>query len=125
MHLNNGFIPAYTRNDFTDKLHDSFGFRTDYEILSKASMRNIISQSKKGKHYYILHPKPSARFPLYFNGLRTLALLLTVKLGIISCHKKQQRDRQKPRLTYDKMKSLIRIPTVLARPGNGTQESSP
>ena len=48
MHLNNGFIPAYTRNDFTDKLHDSFGFRTDYEILSKASMRNIISQSKKG-----------------------------------------------------------------------------
>lgn len=42
-----GFIPAYTRNDFTDKLHESFGFRTDYEILSKASMRKIISQTKK------------------------------------------------------------------------------
>ena len=42
-----GFVPAYTRNDFTDKLHETFGFRTDYEILSKASMRKIISQSKK------------------------------------------------------------------------------
>ena len=42
-----GFVPAYTRNDFTDKLHDTFGFRTDYEILSKASMRKIISQTKK------------------------------------------------------------------------------
>ena len=42
-----GFIPAYTRNDFTDKLHETFGFRTEYEILSKDSMRKIISQSKK------------------------------------------------------------------------------
>ena len=42
-----GFVPAYTRNDFTDKLHDTFGFRTDYEILSKASMKKIISQTKK------------------------------------------------------------------------------
>ena len=42
-----GFIPAYTRNDLTDKLHEIFGFRTDYEILSKASMRKIISQTKK------------------------------------------------------------------------------
>lgn len=42
-----GFIPAYTRNDFTDKLHEVFGFRTDFEILSKASMRKIISQTKK------------------------------------------------------------------------------
>ncbi len=42
-----GFIPAYTRDDFTDKLHEVFGFRTDYEILSKAFMRKIISQSKK------------------------------------------------------------------------------
>ena len=42
-----GFTPAYTRTDFTDKLHETFGFRTDYEILSKASMRKIISQSKK------------------------------------------------------------------------------
>ena len=42
-----GYIPAYTRNEFTDALHDAFGFRTDFEILQKASMRKIISQTKK------------------------------------------------------------------------------
>ena len=42
-----GFAPAYTRSDFTDKLHEVYGFRTDYEILPKAAMRKIISQSKK------------------------------------------------------------------------------
>lgn len=43
---NAGYIPAYTRNDFTDAIHDAFGFRTDYQILSKAQMRKIISMSK-------------------------------------------------------------------------------
>lgn len=42
-----GYIPAYTRNDFTDALHEAFGFRTDYEILSKAQMRKLISLTKK------------------------------------------------------------------------------
>ena len=42
-----GYLPAYTRNDFTDDLHRNFGFRTDFQILSKASMRKIISISKK------------------------------------------------------------------------------
>ncbi len=30
-----GFIPAYTRTDFTDDLHEAFGFRSDYQILTK------------------------------------------------------------------------------------------
>ena len=42
-----GYLPAYTRNDFTDALHEAFGFRTDYEILSKSQMRNLISLTKK------------------------------------------------------------------------------
>lgn len=42
-----GYLSAYTRNDFTDDLHRTFGFRTDFQILSKASMRKIISDSKK------------------------------------------------------------------------------
>ena len=42
-----GYLPAYTRNDFTDALHEAFGFRTDYEILSKSRMRNLISLTKK------------------------------------------------------------------------------
>jgi len=42
-----GFSPAYTRTDFTDDLHDAFGFRTDYEIISQSNMRKIISNTKK------------------------------------------------------------------------------
>lgn len=42
-----GYVPAYTRSDFTDDLHDVFHFRTDYEILTNASMRKIISETKQ------------------------------------------------------------------------------
>lgn len=42
----NGFIPAYTRTDFTDALHDAFGFRTDYQILTQRNMKNIFKESK-------------------------------------------------------------------------------
>ena len=30
-----------------EQLHETFGFRTDYEILSKSRMRNLISLTKK------------------------------------------------------------------------------
>ncbi len=36
-----GFIPTYMRTDFTDSLHDVFGFRTDYQILPLRQMKNI------------------------------------------------------------------------------------
>lgn len=42
-----GFIPSYKRTKLTDSLHRAFGFRTDYEFISKASMRGIISKTKK------------------------------------------------------------------------------
>ncbi len=32
--IGNGYIPTYTRTDLTDDLHNKFGFRTDYEIVS-------------------------------------------------------------------------------------------
>ena len=41
-----GYIPSYTRTELTDALHQSFGFRTDYEIITKASMRTIIKNTK-------------------------------------------------------------------------------
>jgi len=41
-----GYVPAYTRTDFTDALHDAFGFRTDYQILTYSHMKNIFRQSK-------------------------------------------------------------------------------
>jgi transposase len=42
-----GYVPAYTRTDLTDDLHQSFGFRTDYEIIPKGAMRHIVSHTKK------------------------------------------------------------------------------
>lgn len=41
-----GLIPTYTRNDFTDALHDSFGFRTDYQILKMKQVKNILKITK-------------------------------------------------------------------------------
>jgi len=41
-----GYIPAYTRTDFTDALHDAFGFRTDYQIISHTRMKKIFKDSK-------------------------------------------------------------------------------
>jgi len=41
-----GYIPTYTRTDFTDALHESFGFRTDYQIVSEKQMKNIFKQTK-------------------------------------------------------------------------------
>lgn len=42
-----GFMPIYTRTDFTDALHEAFGFRTDYEIVSNKEMKNIYKTTKK------------------------------------------------------------------------------
>lgn len=42
----NDFIPTYKRTDLTDSLHETFGFRTDYEILSEKTMKKIIKQTK-------------------------------------------------------------------------------
>ena len=42
-----GYVPTYTRTDFTDALHDAFGFRTDYEIVSTQNMKKILKDTKK------------------------------------------------------------------------------
>lgn len=44
-----GYIPTYTRTDTTDALHEVFGFRTDYQIVSQKNMRKILNQTKKKK----------------------------------------------------------------------------
>ena len=41
-----GFVPTYTRTDFTDSLHDAFGFRTDYQILTNRQAKNIFKVTK-------------------------------------------------------------------------------
>ncbi|NLB33367.1 MAG: IS1634 family transposase [Tissierellia bacterium] len=42
-----GYIPTYTRTDFTDALHETFGFRTDYEIVSTKQMKKLFKETKK------------------------------------------------------------------------------
>ena len=42
-----GYVPAYTRTDFTDALHDAFGFRTDYQILPHSEMKKIFKSTRK------------------------------------------------------------------------------
>ena len=44
-----GYLPAYTRTALTDALHEAFGFRTDYEILTDLSMKKVFRDSKKSR----------------------------------------------------------------------------
>jgi transposase len=41
-----GYTPAYTRTDFTDDLHNAFGFRTDYQIVKTSQMKKIFKITK-------------------------------------------------------------------------------
>ena len=44
---NISYIPNYIRTDLTDNLHDKFGFRTDFEVISEKNIKKILSQTKK------------------------------------------------------------------------------
>lgn len=41
-----GYIPAYTRTNITDTLHDKFNFRTDNEIIKNNKMKKILNNIK-------------------------------------------------------------------------------
>ena len=47
--IDEGYIPAYTRSEISDHLHEIFGFRTDYQIIKPSRMRSIIAETKKKK----------------------------------------------------------------------------
>lgn len=42
-----GYVPTYKREKITDELHESFGFRTDYQFITKSKMKEIQKLSKK------------------------------------------------------------------------------
>ena len=42
-----GYIPAYTRTDITDSLHEKFNFRTDNEITTTKIIKNFLKEIKK------------------------------------------------------------------------------
>ena len=44
-----GYTPVYTRTYLTDALHETAGFRTDYQIISDVNMRKIIRMPKEKK----------------------------------------------------------------------------
>lgn len=44
---NNTYVPNYIRTDLTDDLHEKFGFRTDFEVISKKNMKKILKEIKK------------------------------------------------------------------------------
>lgn len=46
---NSGYVPSYKRTDITDDLHTTFEFHTDYEFISKSTMRSIIKETKTDK----------------------------------------------------------------------------
>jgi transposase len=48
-----GWIPAYRRTELTNALHEKFGFRTDYEILTPVKMKKICADTKKQKTTHI------------------------------------------------------------------------
>lgn len=41
------YIPNYIRTDLTDALHDKFGFRTDFEVISEKNIKKILKQTRK------------------------------------------------------------------------------
>lgn len=44
-----GYIPTYTRTELTDCLHEAFGFRTDYQIVSEKQMKKFFRETKMKK----------------------------------------------------------------------------
>lgn len=45
--MGEGYIPNYTRTDLTDILHETFGFRTDLQIVTKKKMKETVRLSRK------------------------------------------------------------------------------
>ena len=41
-----GFIPLYKRSQISDALHDTCGFHTDYQFITKSQMKTIQKKSK-------------------------------------------------------------------------------
>lgn len=42
-----GFMPVYEKQKITDELHETCGFRTDYEFITKRKMKEIQKKSKR------------------------------------------------------------------------------
>ena len=46
-----GYVPTYTRTIFTNALHEMFGFRTDYEIVTNKELKKIQKFNRRKWRY--------------------------------------------------------------------------
>lgn len=42
-----GFMPVYERQEITDDFHETCGFKTDYQFITKRKMKGIQKKSKR------------------------------------------------------------------------------
>ncbi|GMQ65364.1 hypothetical protein AN2V17_46080 [Vallitalea sp. AN17-2] len=75
-----GYMPIYTRTDFTDALHEVFGFRTDYQIVSNREMKKIYKNTKK-KRYAKISKQKSLICPIY-KGFQAFIFFQLSKTGL-------------------------------------------
>lgn len=57
------YIPIFQRTDLTDKIHDSFGFRLDRELITQKYFKKIYKQTKKRKSTQKIEDVKSSRKP--------------------------------------------------------------
>lgn len=48
-----GYLPNYTRTAITDELHQTFGFRSDYQIISEKDEKNFTSVKIEKKYAFL------------------------------------------------------------------------
>jgi hypothetical protein len=78
-----GFIPLYRRELITDDLHEVCGFRTDYQFITKSSMRTIQKKVKEKNKllYFVTTAKIAVTQKI--QGIQRFFNLLTVKDRIL------------------------------------------
>ena len=67
-----GFMPVYERQGITDDLHETCGFRTDYQFITKRKMKGIQKKANEDNTLlYFVYAAKSAT-PLVFTGIVAL-----------------------------------------------------
>ena len=82
-----GYIPTYIRTDFTDALHEAFGFHTDYQIVSTKQMKKILKDFKKQKTLLTFYEYYKKIESSKYGGLQPFYLLQlsNVRIDSIIC----------------------------------------
>ncbi|WP_306288856.1 hypothetical protein [Ruminococcus sp. SR1/5] len=63
-----GFMPVYERQKITDDLHETCGFRTDYQFITKRKMKGIQKKVSGDKTLLCFVYADKSATPLVFEG---------------------------------------------------------